>query len=440
MQDEFAEWEREEIAKRTQDGLLEKCRGGLVIKRKRAAYGFRASEDGNALEVSEPEMEVVRRIFRSVAEGMSVRSVRISLERDGIPAPSGIGRWNHTTIRNIIGSELYAPHTYEEVAALVEPGEGACLDKGTVYGLWTWNTRKTTRRKVWDETAGEFKSRYSYAPRPREEWLYVPIPDAGVSREVVEAARQSLKDNARKPSKAAKRFWELSGGILRCGECGHTLRPNSAHKKGNTQFHYYTCRSRYNTGPSRDCGNRKYLRAEQIEEQVWGFVCGLLRDPERIREGLDRLIEEERTQAGRDPERDAEFWSRKIAEVEVERRGYQRLAAKGHMTEQELGVALEELEKTRETIERELEAARARGEALQRLEHDRDALMEFYAGMVSETLEDLAPEERHRIYNLFRLGVRFRPDWPLEITGVFAQVEEEAATGSSKCKPSPLRV
>src|SRR5215212_7694153 len=89
MQDEFAEWERKEIARRTQDGLLEKCRGGLIIKRKRAAYGFRASEDGNALEVSEAEMEMVCRIFRSVAEGTAVRSVRRSLERDGIPAPSG---------------------------------------------------------------------------------------------------------------------------------------------------------------------------------------------------------------------------------------------------------------------------------------------------------------------------------------------------------------
>jgi Recombinase zinc beta ribbon domain len=57
------------------------------------------------------------------------------------------------------------------------------------------------------------------------------------------------------------------------------LSPNSAHKKSGRQFHYYSCRSRYNTGPSRDCGNRKYLRAEQIEEQVWEFVRGLLRDP-----------------------------------------------------------------------------------------------------------------------------------------------------------------
>jgi site-specific DNA recombinase len=438
MQDEFAEWEREEIARRPQDGLLEKCRGGLVIKRKRAAYGYRASEDGNALEVSEPEMEVVRRIFRAIAGGAPVRSVRVSLEQDGIPAPSGIGRWNQTTIRNILGSELYAPHTREEVAKFVEPGVAARLDEGTLYGLWTWNTRKTTRRKVWDEAAGEFKIRYNYAPRPREEWHFVPVPDAGVPREVVEAARRSLEENARKPSRAAKRFWELTEGILRCGECGHTLRPHTSHKKSGRQFHYYSCRSRYNTGPNRGCGNRKHLRAGQIEEQVWAFVSGLLRDPERIRTGLDRLIEEERATAGRDPEKDAEFWSRKI--TEVERRGYHRLAAKGHMTDEELAAALSELDEVRETAERELDAARARGEALERLERDRDSLLESYAGMVKEALDDFGPEERHRVYKLLRLGVRFRPDWPLEITGVFTEVGEEAEAGLSKCKPSPLSV
>jgi hypothetical protein len=66
--------------------------------------------------------------------------------------------------------------------------------------------------------------------------------------------------------------------------------------------------------------------------------------------------------------------------------------------------------------------------------------MESYAATVGETLEDLAPEERHQIYKLLRLGVRFRPDWPLEITGVFAQVEEEAEKGSSDSKLSPLSV
>ena len=56
------------------------------------------------------------------------------------------------------------------------------------------------------------------------------------------------------------------------------------------------------------------------------------------------------------------------------------------MTDDELAAALSELDEIWETAERELEAAQARGEALQRLEHDRDTPMEAYAGMVSETL------------------------------------------------------
>ena len=41
--------------------------------------------------------------------------------------------------------------------------------------------------------------------------------------------------------------------------------------------------------------------------------------------------------------------------------------------------------------------------------------MKSYAGAVGEALEDLSPEERHRLYKLLRLEVRLRPDWPLEI-------------------------
>ena len=68
-----------------------------------------------------------------------------------------------------------------------------------------------------------------------------------------------------------------------------------------------------------------------------------------MRAGLDRLIEKERTNAGRDPERDAEFWSRKRPEVDAERRGYHRLAVKGHMTDEKLAAALSELDEIRET-------------------------------------------------------------------------------------------
>ncbi len=72
------------------------------------------------------------------------------------------------------------------------------------------------------------------------------------------------------------------------------------------------------------------------------------------------------------------------------------------------------------------------------MEHDRDALMESYAGAVGETLENLSPEERHRVYKLLRLDARFQADWPLEISGIFAQVAEEAESCLSYRNPSRM--
>ncbi len=54
------------------------------------------------------------------------------------------------------------------------------------------------------------------------------------------------------------------------------------------------------------------------------------------------------------------------------------------MTLDELENRLKEIEETRET-------ARAELAILEELEHDRDALMERYTGVVPEALENLAP-------------------------------------------------
>lgn len=70
------------------------------------------------------------------------------------------------------------------------------------------------------------------------------------------------------------------------------------------------------------------------------------------------------------------------------------------------------------------------------MEQERDALLESYAASVWEALENLSPEERHRVYKLLRLDVRFRPEWPLEISGIFARVAEEAETCLSYRNPS----
>ena len=127
-------------------------------------------------------------------------------------------------------------------------------------------------------------------------------------------------------------------------------------------------------------------------------------DPAQLRSDLERMIELERAGLRGDPTRGTKVWLEKLADVERERRGYQRLAAKGRMTETELDGALTELGETRETAERELTALRGRRKRLEELERDKEILLDSYAGLAPEALESLAPEERHRVYRM--LGVR----------------------------------
>ena len=120
-------------------------------------------------------------------------------------------------------------------------------------------------------------------------------------------------------------------------------------------YGYYRCRKYIQHGDSA-CSHRKNHRAESLEVDVWEFVSDLLQHPERLQQGLREMIEQEHTALRGDPEQVVKAWLDKLSEVDQERRGYLRLAAKGHMGDEELDEALRELEDTRETVERELRA------------------------------------------------------------------------------------
>jgi hypothetical protein len=88
------------------------------------------------------------------------------------------------------------------------------------------------------------------------------------------------------------------------------------------------------------------------------------------------------------------------------------------MTLAELGSKLEELESTRRMAEAEMAALAAREEHVEQLERDRDALLEFYADAVPETLDRLDGEERNRIYRMLRLEITPREDGALDVRGI----------------------
>jgi hypothetical protein len=134
---------------------------------------------------------------------------------------------------------------------------------------------------------------------------------------------------------------------------------------------------------------------------------------------MDTVIEMRRSALRGDPEREAKAWLDKLADVDQERRGYVRLAAKGRITDAELDEALAELEETRQTAEQELAAIRGRRREIEELERARDTLLESYEALALEELDDLTPEEHHGFYRTLRMIVYVHPEGDVELTGEF---------------------
>jgi hypothetical protein len=90
------------------------------------------------------------------------------------------------------------------------------------------------------------------------------------------------------------------------------------------------------------------------------------------------------------------------------------------------------LEETREVTRRELVALKERRERIEDLERDTETLLEHYARMVPEALDNLTPEERHRIYKMLRLNAIMYRDGLVEITGAFTRLLDAISSNSVK--------
>ena len=271
--------------------------------------------------------------------------------------------------------------------------------------------------------------------RPEEEWVYVPVPDSGVPREWVDAAREAIKDN-RKCSNAGRRFWELSGGILHCGECGWTMYPHNVVSTSNKRLFYYCCKAKYKHGPD-FCQASRTHSAEKLEAVVWGEVRSYLEEPERLQADLNRKIELEKSGARGEPEREMKLWAEKLAEADAKRVRFQHAYAEGIIDLDDLKARLAELDDARTTAEQEITTLEGRLEHIWSLEGDRDAVLADLEAMAPKVLDCLDPEERHRFYKMLRLRVRLWPDRSLEISGAF---QEPLTVGEVVCTSNGSRL
>ena len=404
--DQLAKYEWAKIAERTRRGKLRRAREGNVIPAGKPPHGFRYNADRTNYVVDEADMTTIRGIFRMVGvEGHTLYGVKCTFVREGIPTPGGAKYWTVTHLRRVIVNDVYRPHTGEEVAELVLPEVAARLAPGEKYGVWRFNKERVAL------THGG-KKRRKFTKKPKSEWIAVPVTDPGIRREWVDAARQAVEGFVR-PSRAAGRVWELSGGVAYCA-CGRRMTTHSL--TGDGGYHYYVCQRRKRDGKGA-CEHGRFHRAEALEAAVATYVSDLLGDGDRVAAHVDAAIGRE-ADATRNPEGSAKAWLNKLAECDRRRAAFQDQQAAGLMTLDELGDRLRTLDEEHAVAERELGRLRDTQRRIEELEANKDAVLRMFGTGLLVGIEWFPSNLRRAVYELLATRVTVCGDRTLTIEAI----------------------
>jgi site-specific DNA recombinase len=358
----MAEMERLKIAERTVRGRMARAQAGKILPGRAPLYGYCWRDATKAAYDVDPVAgPIVRRIFNSVTEGKTLRSIAIDLTRDGFPTPSGNVKWSHSTIYTILKQPAY---TAEGVA-------------------WRYGTKKLP---------GE---RGRVFVRPEAEHIKLP---AGTIPELIESAtfnavQERLRHNQEQASRnnSAPMATLLRGGFIRCGYCGTALGVTK--KKG---LHYYRhgVRQRDQYGcPS------VHIRTNPIDDTVWRRLESLLLDPQTIETEVRRLHDANSFQA------DLNVIDRQIAALSKKQTNLvKRLALLDDDTATLVTAELATLASHKVELQEERDAIVLRQSKWERLEDQLNSF-EAFRHRVATNLSDLAYEQRRQLLEALGIGV-----------------------------------
>ena len=282
----MAEYERALIMERTRRGKAFRARAGVVNVLGSAPYGYRyvrRTDISEArYEVADEEAQVVREMFRRYAEDqVPIAELARWLGAEKIPTRTGNCRWDRSVIWRILKNPAYA-------------GRAAFLKTGST------DERPAVNRK--SRLQGRAVSRHHVKfDRPQEDWITIAVP-AIVDEGTFGLAGRRLAENRRFAARNSKKP-SLLMGLAACQSCGYAYYRTST-RTTTRMIYYYRCLGsddyRYEGG--RVCGN-KPVRADYLDEVVWGQVTALLADPALVQGELDRRLTEMRASSPATSER-----------------------------------------------------------------------------------------------------------------------------------------
>ena len=245
-----------ELADKTRRGLRGRVEAGASAGG--ISYGYDVvrvaeGEDRGARTIDQVQADVVRRIFRDYADGLSPKAIAAALNREGVPSPRGKG-WSQSTINGnrrrgtgVLNNELYV-------------------------GFLVWNRLSYMK----DPETDKRRSRHN----PGDAWVVVEVPqlrivDAALWDRV--KARQAALDAVATPAADGSTFQSkqrpkrLLSKLLRCGCCGGGFSMISATHVG--------CSNARNKGDA-VCANRRTIKLAEVEAKVLDALRTHLMAPE----------------------------------------------------------------------------------------------------------------------------------------------------------------
>ncbi len=384
----IAEYEKTQISERTRRGKRHRAQTGVVNALTGAPFGYRyvRKAEGTAAryEVVDAEAAVVREVFRRYTEdGDSLGALARWLTGAGIRTRTGRPRWNKSSVWGMLRNPAY---------------QGTACFQKTCQA-----ERQRVNRRLRQRGGVAARPRCS-RPRPREEWIEIPVP-AVVSSTQFALAQERFAQNRQFAARHTKRP-SLLQGLLICQLCGYALYRYST-RTPRPRLTYYRCTGTdaYRFPEGRRCANRP-VRQDAVEGLVWDQVIHLLSHPELVCAEIDRRLTELRRDHRGDVQRD--IATRDLVRI---RAGMARLIE----AYQEQLISLEELRTRMPALRQRKTAVQSQLAALEAELLDAEtylALAESLEGFVAklrDASQSLEITERQRVLRLVVKEVRVGP-------------------------------
>lgn len=279
----FSQLERETIAERIRDNMLELAKtgrwlGGVTPTGYASEQVRRVSVDGRVrrscrLRVIPGEAALVRLIFSAFLETGSLTGTDAFLLLRGCTTKNG-KNFTRFTIRGILTNPVYAK------------GDGAVWDYFSARGaeLFAPQSDFTGARGVMAYNRTEQKPGRTNRLRPMEEWIVALGAHEGLIEGADWVRAQTILEQNRGPDRRRPRSQvALLSGLLRCGRCGSYMRPKLSQRKT-------------------DAGEPIYTYVCERKERSRGALCGVRSASGTL---LDRLALEA---LGQLPRQESRFW------------------------------------------------------------------------------------------------------------------------------------